>query len=107
MTFAVQTNIQNIFSEEIPNLSIETIKDCKNKKFDFKIALGSLIKFFFDENFNKDENLLQTNKDNDLKWNKKINKDKLNVGIVWSGSFNGANEPYRSIPLKSLKKYFY
>ena len=106
VTFAVQTNIQNIFSEEIPNLSIETIKDCKNKKFDFKIALGSLIKFFFDENFNKDENLLQTNKDNDLKWNKKINKDKLNVGIVWSGSFNGANEPYRSIPLKSLKKIF-
>ena len=106
VTFAVQTNIQNIFSEEIPNLSIETIKDCKNKKFDFKIALGSLIKFFFDENFNKNENLLQTNKDNDLKWNKKINKDKLNVGIVWSGSFNGANEPYRSIPLKSLKKIF-
>ena len=38
VTFAVQTNIQNIFSEEIPNLSIETIKDCKNKKFDFNIA---------------------------------------------------------------------
>ena len=26
--------------------------------------------------------------------------------MVWSGSFNGANEPYRSIPLKSLKKLF-
>ena len=106
VTFAVQTNIQNIFSKEIPNLSIETINDCKNKKFDFKIALGSLIKFFFEENFNKNENLLQTNKNNDLKWNKKINTDKLNVGIVWSGGFNGANEPYRSIPLKSLRKIF-
>ena len=107
VTFVVQNNIKNLFSNEIPNLSIETIKDCKNKKFDFKIALGSLIKFFFKENLNKNENLLQTNKDNDLKWNKKISKDKLNVGIVWSGSFNGANEPYRSIPLQSLKKIFF
>ena len=106
VTFVVQNNIKNLFSNEIPNLSIETIKDCKNKKFDFKIALGSLIKFFFKENLNKNENLLQTNKDNDLKWNKKISKDKLNVGIVWSGSFNGANEPYRSIPLQSLRKIF-
>ncbi len=106
VTFAVQTNIKNLFSKEIPNLSIESIKDCKNKKFEFKIALGSLIKFFFKENLNTNENLLQTNKDNDLKWSKKISKDKLNVGIVWSGSFNGANEPYRSIPLQSLRKIF-
>ncbi len=106
VTFAVQSNIQDIFRKDIKNLSIGTIKDFKNKKFDFKIALGSLIKFFFKENFEKNENLLQTNKDKDLKWNKKISKNKLNVGIVWSGSFNGANEPYRSIPLKSLKKIF-
>ena len=106
VTFAVQTNIQNLFRNDIPNLTIGTIKDCKNKKFDFKIPLGSLIKFFFKENLNNDENLLQTNKDRDLKWREKINKDKLNVGIVWSGSYNGANEPYRSIPLKSLKKIF-
>ena len=106
VTFAVQTNIQNLFRNDIQNLSIGTIKDCKDKKFDFKIALGSLIKFFFKENFDKNENLLQTNKDDDLKWNEKISKDKLNVGIVWSGSYNGANEPYRSIPLKSLRKIF-
>ena len=36
----------------------------------------------------------------------KFNKRKLNIGIAWSGSFNGPNEPYRSIPLKSLKKIF-
>ena len=106
VTFAVQTNIQNLFRNDVPNLTIGTIKDYKNKKFDFKIPLGSLIKFFFKENLNKDENLLQTNKDRDLKWREKINKDKLNVGIVWSGSYNGANEPYRSVPLKSLKKIF-
>ena len=53
VTFAVQSNIQNIFNKDIQNLSIETISDCKNKKFDFKIALGSLIKFFFKEKFEK------------------------------------------------------
>lgn len=106
VTFAVQSNIQNIFNRDIQNLSIETISDCKNKKFDFKIALGSLIKFFFKKKFEKNENLLQTNQINDSKWKNKITKDKLNVGLVWSGSFNGANEPYRSIPLKSLKKLF-
>ena len=37
---------------------------------------------------------------------KEINKTKLNVGIAWSGSFNGPNEPFRSIPLKSLEKIF-
>ena len=25
------------------------------------------------------------------------------MGIVWSGSYNGANEPYRSVPLNLLK----
>ena len=49
MTFAVQTNIQNLFRNDIQNLSIGTIKDCKDKKFDFKIALGSLIKFFLEK----------------------------------------------------------
>ena len=104
VTFAVQTNIQSIFKKDIHNLSIGTIKDCKNKKFDFKIPLGSLIKFFFKKKFDKNENLLQTNKNDDLKWKERISKNKLNVGIVWSGSYNGANEPYRSVPLKSLKK---
>ena len=35
---------------------------------------------------------------------KKTISSRLNVGIVWSGSFNGTNEPYRSIPLSNLHK---
>ena len=31
------------------NLSIETVATSKNNKYDFKIALGSLIKFFYKE----------------------------------------------------------
>jgi len=106
VTFVVQSSIKDLFKYDIKNLSIETIETSRNKEFDFKIALGSLIKFFFKEKFEKNENLLQTNKDIDLKWKNKIDSNKLNIGFVWSGGFNGANEPYRSVPLKSLKKIF-
>ncbi len=106
VTFVVQSSINNLFKDDIKNLTIETIETSRNKQFDFKIALGSLIKFFFKEKFEKNENLIQTNKDNDLKWKKKIESNKLNIGFVWSGGFNGANEPYRSVPLKCLKKVF-
>ena len=30
----------------------------------------------------------------------------MKIGIAWSGSATGPNEPYRSIPLKSLNKLF-
>ena len=42
--------------------------------------------------------------DSNREWKNKLSKTKLNVGLVWSGSFNGANEPYRSIPLSLLSK---
>ena len=106
VTFIVQKNIKDLFKIEIDNLSIDTIENCRHKTFDFKIALGSLIKFFYEEKFVNNKNLIQTTRENDLKWSEKIITDKLNIGLVWSGSFNGANEPFRSVPLKSLKKIF-
>ena len=106
VTFVTKDSIKSLFQDKLENLTIETIESCKNKKFDFKIALGSLIKFFFKKKFSKNENLIKSNTDLDLKWKKKIPRDKLNVGICWSGSFNGPNEPYRSIPLQELKKLF-
>lgn len=106
VTFAVQENVKDLFKEELQNLTIETTESCKNKEFDLKISLGSLIKFFFEEKFKKNENLIQSNKDLDLKWKNNISLDRLNVGIAWSGSFNGPNEPYRSIPLEKLRRLF-
>ena len=100
ITFVVQENIKNLFKKDIKNLSIETIETSKNKKYDFKIALGSLIKFFYKEKIEFKDNLIQSNKELDLKWKNQIKNSKLNVGVAWSGSFNGPNEPYRSVPLK-------
>ena len=104
VTFVVQNSVKDLFNGQIKNLSIENLASCNNKQFDYKIAIGSLLKFFFKEKFEEHENLIQTNRNNDLKWKDNIINDKLNVGLVWSGGFNGVNEPYRSIPLKNLSK---
>ena len=104
VTFVVQENIKNIFTDKIENLSVENMENCKYKKYDFKIALGSLIKFFYKKKFKPNESII--NYDLDFKLEEKIHSQKLNVGFSWSGSFNGPNEPYRSIPLKSLQNVF-
>ena len=102
VTFLVQKNIIDVFKKDIPNLKVVSKENFHDNKFDFKISLGSLLKFFYKENI--DENFLINNSLFNLPII--LNKDKLNVGIAWSGSFNGPNEPYRSIPLKSLNKIF-
>jgi len=104
VTFVVQENIKNLFKEDLENLSIETVKSSKNNKYDFKIALGSLIKFFYKEKIDFKDILIQSNKELDLKWRNQISNSKLNVGLAWSGSFNGPNEPYRSMPLETFKR---
>ena len=106
VTFLVQKNLINIFKKDIPNLKILTKENISDERFDFKISLGSLLKFFYKEKI--DDNLLIDTDNNDLSNLpiKSFNKDKLNIGIAWSGSFKGPNEPYRSIPLEALSKIF-
>ena len=106
VTFLVQKNLINIFKKDIPNLKILTKENISDEKFDFKISLGSLLKFFYREKI--DDNLLIDIDKNDLSNLpiKYFNKYKLNIGIAWSGSFKGPNEPYRSIPLEALSKIF-
>ena len=106
VTFVVKDSVLNLFKKEVKNLSVETIENCRNKKFDYKIALGSLIKFFYKNKFKENENLISASIKDNNSWYDSLPNDKLNIGIVWSGSYNGANEPYRSVPLKSLKKLF-
>ena len=104
VTFVVQSKLKKLFTKEIKNLSIDIIENCKDTKFDFKITLGSLIKFFYKEKINENESLIRQNLETNIEWKKKLSNSKLNVGLVWSGSFNGTNEPYRSIPLSNFKK---
>ncbi len=103
ITFVVQENIKNLF-KEVKNINIKTYDQCKNQKFDFKISLGSLIKFFYKEIINSEESLIEFNHKNKIELENKIDFSKKNIGLVWSGSFLGPNEPYRSIPLDCFKK---
>ncbi len=103
ITFVVQENIKNLF-KDLKNINIKTYDECKNQTFDFKISLGSLIKFFYKEEINLEESLIEFNHKKKIELENKIDFSKKNIGLVWSGSFLGPNEPYRSIPLNNFRK---
>ena len=103
VTFVVQDNIKNLFKNS-KRINIENYQTCKNQKFDFKISLGSLIKYFYKDKIDLEDRLIELNKTQKLDIENKIDISKKNIGIVWSGSFLGPNEPYRSIPLDSFKE---
>ena len=106
VTFVVQDKLINFFKKDIKGLNIKQITEIDQKNYDFKIDLGSLIKFFYKEKINgpiRLFDLVNLNKKTELV---KINKSKLNVGIAWSGSFYGPGEPYRSLNLQDLEKLF-
>ncbi len=104
--FVIPKKLQDIFKKDIPNLKFIDDTEIKKENPDYKIALGSLIKFFYKEQINNHNQLIKINNNFSNEWKKKFDREKLNVGLAWSGSFFGPNEPYRSIPLISLKKIF-
>ena len=106
VNFVVKNNIYKLFKNDYQNITIETFETIKDKKYDYKISLGSLIKFFYKEEFKSENDLIARNKVEISKWSEKFNRSKPNVGLVWSGSFYGPNQPFRSIPLKKLEKIF-
>tara|TARA_Y200000002_G_C22398355_1_gene544562 strand:- start:68 stop:703 length:636 start_codon:yes stop_codon:yes gene_type:complete len=93
-----------MFKKDLGEINICTKKDINLKKYDFKIPLGSLLKFFYTEINNCSETLIHIDKNLSKDLEKHIDKSKLNVGIIWSGSMYGPREPYSSIPLYKMKK---
>lgn len=103
VTFVVQKSIKNLF-KRLNNINIETYETCKDKKFDYKISIGSLIKFFYKEKIDQSVNLICLDETKKIDIENQIDFSKKNIGLVWSGSFLGPNEPYRSIPLNYFEK---
>ena len=99
VSFSVQDNIFNLFSNDIENLTIEkrSLKNIKN--IDYKIALSSLIKHFYSRKLDSNFNILKIVDKNNINQDIIKSNNKFNVGLVWSGSSLS-----RSIPLKSLEK---
>ncbi|MDC2984272.1 hypothetical protein OAY27_02705, partial [Candidatus Pelagibacter sp.] len=102
--FVVNTGIKNLFRTDINNLIIDTRQNFNGSSFDYKISLGSLLKFFYLEKFNSHDYLINKNIDTNEDWKNKLSSNKPNVGLVWTGSFLGPNQPFRSIQLKNLVK---
>ena len=104
VVFIVNNTIKDLFRSDLKNLKIETRDSFIDKEFDYKISLGSLIKFFYLEKYSAHDHLIDKNIDTNEDWKNKLSSNKPNVGLVWTGSFLGPNQPFRSIQLKNLVK---
>ena len=102
--FFVQDSIFDLFDNKINNLKISSLKSIDHNVADFKITLGSLIKFFYNKKINTNELSIKAEEKNKNYFKKIINKNKLNVGLVWSGFIYGSGQPYRSIQLEKFEK---
>ena len=98
--FVVNENLNNLFENKINNLKILNMNEYNKNEYDYKISLGSLNKFFYNK---KNINLIKSDRNIIKKWSDKINRNNLNIGLVWSGNYFGTNEPYRSIKLDKFK----
>ena len=102
--FFVQESIFDLFDNKIKNLEISSLKSNKNINAHYKISLGSLIKYFYDQKINSNELSIKIDEQKKNYFKTIINSKKLSVGIVWSGYIYGFQQPYRSIPLEKYKK---
>ena len=102
--FVVNNNIKDLFKTTLDNIKIQTRDNFVNNNFDFKISLGSLIKYFYLQKYEKHDFLINLNESEIIKWKNKLDTSKPNVGLVWTGSFFGPNQPFRSIQLKNINK---
>ncbi len=102
--FIPNQKLKEIFRNDLNEINICNKKDLSIDKYNYKIPLGSLPKFFFREINKYNDNLILINSQKSEYFRNKIDKSKINIGLVWSGSINGPNEPYRSISLSKFDK---
>jgi tetratricopeptide (TPR) repeat protein len=100
----INNKLYPIFNKKLNNINILKKEDIINKKYDFKISLGSLNKFFYNKISSNKDNLINLNKSIFEEWRNKIDQNKTNIGLVWSSNFLGSRATYRSIELKKFSK---
>ena len=93
-----------IFKKEYKNISFCKKREIFENKYDYKISLGSLNRYFFKEKNSNSSDLINFSDDKKKHWSSVLKNKKKNIGIVWSGNFFGPKEPSRSIELKKLDK---
>ena len=102
--FIINNSLIEIFNvDEYDGLNLITDKNIDLNKYNFKISLVSLVKFFYKDFNLTAKNLIKVNLDEVNSFKNEIENKKLNIGIAWSGTFYGPKQPYRSIPLDKFK----
>ena len=102
--FIINNSLIEIFNvDEYEGLNLITEKNIDLNKYNFKISLVSLVKFFFKDFNSTTKNLIKVDLDEVVSFKNEVDSKKLNIGIAWSGNFYGTKQPYRSIPLDKFK----
>ena len=101
--FVIYDKLLPIFKKNYKNINICKKSEILQNKYDYKISLGSLNKYFYKEkNFNSSD-LINFSEDGKKHWGSILKNNKKKIGLVWSGKFFGTKEPSRSIELKNFE----
>jgi tetratricopeptide (TPR) repeat protein len=102
--FITNKNLIEIFDvKDYVGLNLIKDENIDLNKYNFKISLVSLVKYFYKDFKITKKNLIKIDLDTVNTFKKEINNKKKNIGIAWSGTFYGPKQPYRSIPLNKFK----
>ena len=102
--FISNKSLVEIFDvKEYEGLNLVKEENIDLNKYNFKISLVSLVKFFYKDHDLSTKNLIKVDLNEINSFKNKIDNKKPNIGIAWSGTFYGPKEPYRSIPLDEFK----
>jgi len=103
ITFVVNKKLKDILSNLSLNIIVIDYENLKEVNFDFQIPLWSLPKLL---GFTKieDINFYKLSLPETKYQNKDFKKNKLNVGLAWSGNPNYPMDKYRSISFKKFDK---
>ena len=101
--FVIFDKLLPIFKSNFNNINIHKKSEILENKYDYKISIGSLNKYFYKDNNSNSSDLINLNSDKKDHSKLFLNNKKKNIGLVWSGNFFGPREPYRSIELKNFK----
>ena len=101
--FVVYDKLLPIFKKKYKNINICSKSEIFKNEYDYKISIGSLNKYFYKEKNSDSSDLINFDQKKKIQWNSRLDKKKINIGLVWSGNFFGPKEPSRSIELKNFE----
>ena len=101
--FVIYDKLLPVFKSNFKNINIYKKSEILKNKYDYKISIGSLNKYFYKDNNSNSSDLMNLTSGKKDQSKLFLNNKKKNIGLVWSGNFFGPKEPYRSIELKNFK----